>query len=269
MEGVAGRYVRLSDGVAQVDLIVWPEAAVPADIRMVEKEVWNAAQALDGRLVFGAMETVVAHGGRATFNVAAGLAEGELSTFRKERLVPFGEYIPLRDLFGEVLRPVGYPMSSLAPSTGTQEPLQVGGRTLGSAICYEIAYPQIVRRRARDTDVLVVLSEDSWLGDTIGPWQHLQIARMRALELGRYVVRATNDGVTAIVDPAGVVVGELSPNQVDVLVGTVFAAKGETIYGRFGLVPISTLLLLVVAGGWATRWASSGRFSPRVRSTGK
>ena len=91
-------------------------------------------------------------------------------------------------------------MSSLASSPVGQVPLRVGKTTIAIAICYEVAYPQIVRRRAHKAELLVVLSEDSWLGDTTGPWQHLQIARMRALELGKYLVRVTNDGVTAIVD---------------------------------------------------------------------
>ena len=102
---------------------------------------------------------------------------------------------------------------------------------------------------------MVVLSEDSWLGDTTGPWQHMQIARMRALELGKYLVRATNDGITAIVDPTGSIKGELDRYQVDVLRGTVVAIGGDaTVYSRFGLAPIASLLLLVFSAGWvATR----------------
>lgn len=244
------RYVLLSEEVDHADLVVWPEAAVPADVRAVGKEIAENARRLDGRLVFGAIETVATVGGLMTFNVAAGLEEGRIAVYRKEQLVPFGEYIPLRNLFGGLLRPLGYPMSSLEPSSGNQDPLGIGGRTIGVAICYEIAYPPIVRRRTREADIMVVLSEDSWLGDTTGPWQHVEIARMRALELRRYIVRVTNDGVTAIIDSAGGVVGELRRYEVGVLAGTVFAAKGETTYSRFGLAPISILVLLVLVANW-------------------
>ena len=252
-ESLLERYARLSDGAGDADLIVWPESAVPVDLRTIERQVAEMAQPYDGRLVFGALETDTAQGSAATFNVVAMLEDGDLSVFRKERLVPFGEYIPFRGVLGGALRPLGYPMSSLQPAVGGQAPLQLGSRRLAVAICYEVTYPQIVRRRALGADLIVVLSEDSWLGDTTGPWQHLQIARMRALELDRYLVRATNDGVTAIVDSAGSVVESLPRYRADVLVGSVAPSQAETPYSRFGLVPMAVVVLLVMVADWVTK----------------
>ena len=252
-ESLLERYVGLSEGAWDADLIVWPESAIPADVRGIEDRIAETAQDLDGRLVFGALEKGTRDGSAAIFNVVAVLEDGGLSVFRKERLVPFAEYIPLRNLFGGVLRPLGYPMSSLVPSGRSQGPLRLGGRTLAPVICYEVAYPQIVRGRAVGADLIVVLSEDSWLGATSGAWQHLQMARMRALELDRFVVRATNDGVTALIDSAGSVVEALPRYRADVLEGSVFAVEAETAYSRFGLVPVAVLIVLVLGAEWLVR----------------
>ena len=252
-ESLLGRYLGLSDGARDADLVVWPESAIPVDVVVVEDRIAEAAQHLDGRLVFGALEKGTADGSAAIFNVAAALEDGRLSVFRKERLVPFGEYIPLRNLLGGALRPLGYPMSSLTPFERFQQPLRLGGRTLAAVVCHEVAYPQIVRGRASGADLIVVLSEDSWLGDTSGPWQHLQMARMRALELDRYVVRATNDGVTALINSAGSVVEALPRYRADVLEGAVVPGDAETTYSRFGVVPVAVLIVLVLGADWLAR----------------
>ena len=254
-ESLLAHHLRLSQRVSNVDLVVWPESAIPANIREIEQQVLSSAEELDGRLVFGTFETMPAGSEGASYNVVATFAQGEISTFGKEQLVPFAEYIPLRNVFGTLLQPLGYPMSSLAPQSGSQPPLRLGDTTLGVSICYEVAFPHIVRRRAQGAELLVVLSEDSWLGDTTGPWQHMQIARMRALELGKYLLRATNDGVTAIVDPSGSIKGTLDRYRVDVLRGRVARIDGRsTVYARFGLVPFAVLILLVIGVGWLAIW---------------
>lgn len=238
------KYSWLSKMSPSTDLIVWPESALPVAVSAQEAVIDTLAE-YDGRLVFGSLETRKLAGRMAVFNVFVTVDHGALSFFRKERLVPFGEYIPLRNALGRVLQPIGYPMSSITPSSSVQTLPRIGELRLGPAICYEIAYPELVRRRGSIADLIVVLSEDSWLGDTSGPWQHLQIARMRALELNRPLVRATNDGVTAIVDSNGVVLKQLERYREDVLVGSVELQKDTTLFARFGLLPIAVLLVLV------------------------
>lgn len=240
------KYGWLTKMASSADLIVWPEAAVPVDAYELEEDIFNAVQSFDGRLVFGALESRKLASRSEVFNVVVSVDQGTFSFFRKERLVPFGEYIPLRTVLGEFLQPVGYPMSSLTPSTNAQGLPRVGDLTIGPAICYEIAYPHLVRRRVSNADLIVVLSEDSWLGDTIGPWQHLQIARMRALELNRPLVRATNDGVTATVDANGIVQNQLPRYREDVLVDSVLLPRGTTLFARFGLLPIALLVMIVL-----------------------
>ena len=240
------KYKRLTNVASSAELIVWPESALPVETNLVADDIVDTVQELDGQLVFGALESTKVGGSIETFNVVVAFDQSKFSYFRKEQLVPFGEYIPLRRVFGSVLRPLGYPMSNLQSSKASQHPLQLGSISLGSAICYESAYPLLVRKRGLDADVLVVLSEDSWLGDTTGPWQHLQIARMRALELNRPVLRATNDGVTASINAKGTVVRRLPRYQEDVLVDSVILQEGHTFFAKYGVLPISLLIVLVL-----------------------
>ena len=249
-EEMIAHHLRLSRRAGDARLVVWAESAIPANIRDIEDRVAASLQALDGRILFGTFERAVAGLAPATYNVVAALDGGEIEVFRKAHLVPFSEYIPLREVFGDLLRPLGYPMSSLTAESAAQAPLRIGEMGIAVALCYEVAYAQIVRRRANAAELLVVLSEDSWLGDTTGPWQHMQIARMRALETGKFLVRATNDGVTAIVDPTGTVTAALDRFQAGVLRGGVAAIGGSaTPFSRLGLIPIATLILLVLIAG--------------------
>jgi apolipoprotein N-acyltransferase len=118
------------------------------------------------------------------------------------------------------------------------------------AICYEIVYPELVRRSARDADVLLTVSNDTWFGRSIGPLQHLEMAQMRALENGRWLLRATNNGVTAIVDAEGRVRARLPQFESGVLRGEWRVMTGATPYGRFGLLPVVLAAggLLLIAG---------------------
>ena len=104
-----------------------------------------------------------------------------------------------------------------------------------------------------ESDFIMTLSEDSWLGNSTGPWQHMQIARMRALESGRYVVRATNDGVTAIVDPSGQLTASLPRHVADVLEGRLRRTSGATPFSRFGVWPILITMLVVFGIELTTR----------------
>jgi apolipoprotein N-acyltransferase len=147
-------------------------------------------------------------------------------------------------------------MSAFSRGSADQPSLliPVGEQTvvLSPAICYEIAYPEFVSRRARETGVLVTVSNDTWFGTTFGPEQHLQIARMRALETGRWVLRATNDGYTAFINPQGQVVRQAPRFEATWLSHEVEARQGSTprmVTGPWpplllGLLPVCAALLL-------------------------
>jgi apolipoprotein N-acyltransferase len=139
-------------------------------------------------------------------------------------------------------------MSRSEPGPEDQPLLRAGSWRVAMAICYEIAYPDLVRRSAREADVLVTISNDAWFGESTGPLQHVQMARMRALENGRWVLRATNNGVTAIIDARGKVRDELPQFETAVLEGEFTTMSGVTPFGRYGHLPMLVGLALILAG---------------------
>ena len=179
----------------------------------------------------------------------------EPGVYRKRRLVPFGEYLP----FGPVLRPMvkaaGIRMADFSPGPREQAPLRLGPYPLGVSVCYEIAFGAAVRLDLPEAALLVTVSNDAWFGDSIGPHQHLEIARVRAAETGRWLVRATNTGLSAVVSPRGEVSARLP--QFEIAAGTfeVVPMRGGTPYVRLGDTPIVIALALWLAAGlaWARR----------------
>ena len=238
------RYRQLSAPVWDRDVIVWSEAAIPELHHRASAFIDSITREARGDLVLGVVAAQALRGGKEFVIHNAAISSGG-GIYRKRRLVPFGEYVPLESLLRGAIAFFDLPMSHTAPGARTQPLLSAGGLRLGMAICYEIAYPSAVAAQARHADALATISNDTWFGASIGPHQHLQIARMRALENGKYLLRATNNGITAIVDPRGAVAARLPQFEAGVLTGTVQAASGSTPFSRFGNLPL--LLALTVA----------------------
>jgi apolipoprotein N-acyltransferase len=241
------RYRRLSEPHWGADLILWPEAAVT----VFEHQAGELLEALSERglesgtaLLLGLPAVEAYPGGDYSFlNTARGLGLGD-GRYVKRRLVPFGEYVPLEDLLRGLITFFDLPMSHAVPGPFVQPPLRIGGLTGQMAICYEVVYPELVRA---DVDVLLTISNDTWFGASIGPEQHLAIARMRALENGRWMLRATNNGLTAIVDHRGRIQGRLPQFEEGVLAGEFRSMSGRTPFNRLGSWPLYGLLAVLAA----------------------
>ena len=255
------------------DIVLWPESSIP----MFQTEAWGfinemvkIANATNTSWVTG-----IPYKDDAAFNsntdkyppfyngvIALG-AEAE-GLYKKQRLVPFGEYIPFEGLL-DILPDLAGSQDIMSYSRGSdqQSPLQVRGHSLGSAVCYEVAYPDTTRKNAIGTDFLLTISNDAWFGTSAGPLQHLQMVQMRALENGRWFMRATNTGVTAIIDHKGRIVERAPQFERTVLRGEVQARVGNTPFMRFGHYPvlfiITLLLLLSYLGKRATNRANLGK----------
>jgi apolipoprotein N-acyltransferase len=175
--------------------------------------------------------------------------------FAKYHLVPFGEFVPLEDWLRGLIEFFNLPMSGLKKGQWQQSNITLSlprADEVASAsqnevqiaigICYEIAYGNSMRQRAEEAGVLLTISNDTWFGGSIGPHQHMQIARMRALENGRWLLRGTNNGVTAVVNAKGKMVDQLPQFEPAVLRGEFAVMQGRTPYSRIGDWPILALM---------------------------
>jgi len=247
-------YLELSEPHWGVDLLLWPEAA----ITLFEHEAQGLLEDLDSRgretgtgLILGIPAVDVVSGDRVIFrNTAIGIGNAQ-GRYVKRHLVPFGEYVPLEGLLRGLIEFFNLPMSRAEPGPWQQAPLQVAGNPAQMAICYEVVYPLLVSNPP--TALLLTISNDTWFGDSLGPQQHLQMARMRALENGRWLLRATSNGVTAIVDPAGAVRGRLPQFRDGVLTGEYHTMEGQTPFSRFGNWPFLALLAGLAAAALTLR----------------
>ena len=144
-------------------------------------------------------------------------------------------------------------MSGFSRGPDNQKPLMIKGHALAAAICYEVAYPNLTRRNAENSDFLITVSNDAWFTGTAGPLQHLQMVQMRAKENGRWFIRATNTGVTAFIDSNGHIVEQAPMDQAAVLRGELPAMQGETLYTRLSDWPILIFSGLLLLLGWFYR----------------
>lgn len=243
-------YFKLSKHKLGRDIIVWPENAVPifkSQATPFIKLLNEDADAKHSSILFGLpiddLKT------DQYFNGAMVVGNG-FGTYKKRHLVPFGEYIPLQGLFGGLLQFLDIPMSSFTPGPNRQNLLRMQDARVALFICYETAYPTEVRRTINNANLLISISDDGWFGDSIGPIQHEQIAQMRALETGRYLLRDTNTGVTSIISPKGEIIAKLPSNQRAVLDGKIHEMRGSTPWMRFGLLPIWMLIALMLVGAY-------------------
>ena len=241
-------------------LVLWPESSTPF---MFEEDTPSAdqvralARQARASILFGSdqIEWRTEHNKRvpAKYFNSAFLVRPDGTTagvYRKMHLVPFGEYVPLQRLLffaAPLTEQVGTFSAGLQP-----ELLPIGGHRLSVAICYEVVYPNLVRQFvAAGSELLTTITNDAWFGETSAPYQHFEQAAMRAIEEGRYLVRAANTGVSGIVDPYGRILEQTPIFQRAVVVGDARFLSGLTIYARCGdiaayLSLAATLALLLV-----------------------
>ncbi len=244
------------------DLIVWPESSIPmfqTDIEPFLEAMKVQADKTGSAWVTGIpywdLKQSQAEGYPMYYNTLMATGFESEGLYKKQRLVPFGEYIPLSGLLSWVLPALQNDpsMSGFSRGEKDQQPLSIRHHRLGSAICYEVAYPNLTRRNAAQSDFLVTVSNDAWFTGTAGPQQHLQMVQMRAKENGRWFIRATNTGVTAIIDHQGHIVKQAPMDQPAVLRGNLPAMQGETLYTRLSDWPVLGFSLLLLILGWLYR----------------
>ncbi len=238
------------------DLIVWPETAVPVLKEFAEdylNVMGRVAAERDAALITGIpLQQINEHGEKRYYNSITVTGWGK-GTYLKQKLVPFGEYVPLQDLLRGLIAFFDLPMSDFARGPSDQPPLLAKGVRIAPFICYEVVYPEFAASLAEQSDLLLTVSNDAWFGSSIGPLQHLQMAQMRALEAGRWMIRATNNGITALIDPQGRISTQIPQFQQAVLYGQVQPMQGLTPYLRWHAWPLIILCLASLSWTLAAR----------------
>ncbi|MDX1282931.1 apolipoprotein N-acyltransferase [Shewanella colwelliana] len=239
---------------ANTDIFIWPEAAIPAPEYMVEDFLDNAnkvANLNDSAIITGIISRqqdnfynslIVLGNHNSPMQSEADYRGDGSNEFRKHHLLPIGEFVPLEALLRPLAPLFNLPMSSFARGDYQQANLNAAGHQVAPAICYEIAFPEQLRANVNaDTELLLTVSNDAWFGSSNGPLQHMEIAQMRAIELGRPLVRATNNGVTAAVNPQGQITDKLPQFETAVLHVSIPLVEGETVFAKWGQWPVLLL----------------------------
>jgi apolipoprotein N-acyltransferase len=180
--------------------------------------------------------------------------------------VPFGEYVPLESWVRGLIAFFDLPMSDFSRAPEDQPPITLDDLRIAAAICYEIVYPDLVAGSAADANLLVTVSNDTWFGSSIGPHQHLQMARLRAIETGKPLLRATNDGITAAVDSRGRVTERLPQFTPGILRTTLTPRTGATPFSIHGSTPVVLFCLGLLAIAVLPARRGSARDSRRGRA---
>ena len=260
-------YQQLTEKVLGTQLIVWPESAVPdlANNQLPYIEtLYRETRAHRSGLVFGILRK--SDDSDNYYNSILSL-DKTITWYDKNHLVPFAEFFPVPHFVRTWLRLMSLPYEDFTRGGDDQPPLPVAGVNLGATICYEDAYGNAMIGVLRKADALVNVTNDAWFGHSTARYQHFQIARMRALEAGRYLIRAANNGVTGVIGPHGEVVARAPEFEAYTLMSSITPRTGLTPYARVGNWLIVILATLALAYGlWMRK--SYGRRPRAPREAG-
>ncbi len=263
------RYRRLTEASEHARLVIWPEAAIPALFDQV-KEIYFA-DIVDllksrGQTLLTGMLVRDPSSGRI-YNGVIAMGE-DIGLYLKRHLVPFGEYYPVPDFVHSLMKNwLGLPYDNISAGRWQQSPVMVGDVPVGISICYEDAFSGDIRSLLPQAQLLVNVSNDAWFGDSIAPAQHLQIARMRALETGRPLLRATNTGISAVIGADGSLRSTTPQFKVERLRADVVPRTGTTPFVRYGNLPLwIASVLCCIAGFLLARQQSAASTRHRAAS---
>jgi apolipoprotein N-acyltransferase len=245
-------YVSLSREVVDENaIIVWPEGAVPDSWQHVSSWIGlSLPRRKDDSMPDYLIGSIDSSPDGRYYNAAIGIRdinnnkEPAGAFYRKQHLVPFGEFLPFKPVFGWLIDYLKIPMSDFSSWQAVQPAMALAGWPVAVSICYEDAFGEELAKTVRGSAFLVNISEDAWFGDSLAPYQRLQMAQVRAREYGRYFVRAANTGITAVINEKGEITSRLEQFVPSVLSSEVIPMTGLTPYVRYGNSLFLGLLIL-------------------------
>lgn len=244
-------YKTLTEQHWDANVIVWPETSIPAYLYEVNElflmPLHQAALQHHSDLIV----SLPIRNNRSGEKYNAAMTLGShIGDYRKTHLLPFGETMPWQPLSGFVLQQLGIKLGSFTAGDHHQPLLSAGGYSFITSICYEDVFGDHAIQGLENAAYLVNVTNDGWFGNSIEPHQHIQMARMRAMETGRFLLRSTNTGLTAIVAPNGKLTQQLPLFEVGVLRGEIIPMAGLTPYAQIGDMPVLIFLVGLLIVGW-------------------
>jgi apolipoprotein N-acyltransferase len=257
-------YLEMTRANYDADIIIWPESAItiwePKPSAQDFLDIADQSANLNNSAIITGIinhnseseeffNSLIVLGNKQNKDEKGSYYYNNSNRYYKNHLLPIGEFVPFEELIRPIAPLFNLPMSNFIRGSYTQTNLVAKGLHILPLICFEIAFPeQLSSNLTNDTDILLTVSNDAWFGNSHGPHQHLDIARMRALEFGRPLLRATNNGVTAIVDHKGIITKQLPQFVQAVLKADVALVEGYTPYSFFGrsLTYACALLMLLL-----------------------
>ena len=252
---VAEQYFSYSQAVAsRVDFLMWPESALPLFVDQLGSGFRERINDLGKPLLSGFLERRPVARGFEYYNAAVlfkqDVGKQDVELYRKQHLVPFGEYTPLLWLFAPIAAFFNVPMSDMYAWQGDQALLEIAGHKVGIGVCYEDSFAYDVRKTLPDARYFINISEDAWFGDSLAPHQRLQMARLRSRENARPMLRVSNTGLSAAIDHHGKIQAVTPQFTEQVLVTAVQPRQGLTPYSRFGEFGVWSVMILMSMAGW-------------------
>ncbi|MET0215970.1 MAG: apolipoprotein N-acyltransferase [Vicinamibacterales bacterium] len=258
------RYLQMTREAAAkgAHFILWPESATPFYFHEdppAAEHVRDLVRETGTPLLFGTDEIERGSPDRY-YNSAFMLdpAGATAAVYRKMFLVPFGEYVPFGDLLTFVA-PLVEAVSAFSPGTRVTM-MPVDGHMVSTAICYEVVYPHLIRAGVREgSELLTTITNDAWYGESSAPFQHFELAKLRTIEQGRYLVRAANTGISGIVDPYGRELARTNLFETTTVIGEARFIQSRTVYATIGDLAAQLAVLLTLLGLGAAVFASRAR----------
>ena len=241
---------QVSNDMPEQDIIIWPETAVALMYHQSQyflSLLNDDAQKNNTAIILGIPSKWNKNGHKVYHNSMIGVGQAS-GIYHKQKLVPFGEYVPLETWLRGLIDFFDLPMSAFTAGEANQPLLKAGNVLISPSVCYEVVYADLVASTVPAADILLTVSNDAWFGESIGPLQHMEMAQMRALETGRYMIRATGNGISAIVNERGQILKRSQQFKREVLKGTAQLREGATPFALTGTLPFVLACLALSTG---------------------
>jgi apolipoprotein N-acyltransferase len=237
LSDIEDEFISLSSQAAEIaDILVWPEAPLPYTSESVRSQ--NLIKKIEKPLVSGFFSYQEGNLYNSIIN-----SEQEIK-YNKRKLVPFGEYIPFESFLRGLISFFDMPMSNITQGDAPQQ-MNVGYGNFSPLVCFDIAFGEMVRKDVKSSNYIINVSNDTWFGNSFGPYQHLEISRIRSVENNIPIIRATNDGISALIDNKGTIVDYMGKDTSGILDAELVPTAVRTFYNQYGNLLLYLYLLVV------------------------